>query len=90
VLVERKRRSQNNGGSMMQKAMELKKKKNLEHIKGNKIDTLQFDDLNKISCDVNIKVGNDKYDKTSIIDNLIRDEIEGDMTPLLKIILISC
>jgi predicted GNAT family N-acyltransferase len=43
VLVERKRRGQNLGGSMMQRAMELKKRKNLEPVKGNKFDVLQYD-----------------------------------------------
>jgi hypothetical protein len=61
---------------MMQKAMEMKREKNLEPMKGNKFDILQFDDLNQISCDVNIKVGSDKYDKLGIIDNLIREERE--------------
>jgi hypothetical protein len=33
-------KGQNHGGSMMQKAIELKKKKNLEPIKGNKRSSL--------------------------------------------------
>jgi hypothetical protein len=43
ALVERQRRTKNNGGTMLQKAMELKQRKNLEHVKGNTFSMLQFD-----------------------------------------------
>jgi hypothetical protein len=39
VLVERPRKVQDKGGSMMQKAMALKKKRNLE-VKGNSLSVL--------------------------------------------------
>jgi hypothetical protein len=59
---------------MMQRAMELKKKKNLEPMKGNRFEILQFNDLNQMSCDVNIKVGNNINDKINIINNMISEE----------------
>jgi hypothetical protein len=40
TLVERQRRTRNNGGTMLQKVMELKQKKNLEPIKGNSFSVL--------------------------------------------------
>jgi hypothetical protein len=70
-MVERKRRGQNHGGSMMQKAIELKKMKNLEPVKGNKSPPLQYDELNQISKDIKIKIGHDKYDSTNIINGMI-------------------
>jgi hypothetical protein len=39
-------KGQNHGGSMMQKAIELKKKKNLEPIKGNKFTPSPFNMVN--------------------------------------------
>jgi hypothetical protein len=40
--------------------MELKQKKNFEPLKGNSFAALQFDSINQMSTDVNIKIGNDK------------------------------
>jgi hypothetical protein len=40
VLVERHRRVQDKGGSMMHKAMALKQKRNLEQVKGNPFSVL--------------------------------------------------
>jgi hypothetical protein len=74
VMVERKRRGQNHGGSMMQKVIELKKKKNLEAVKGNKFVPLQYDELNQISKDIKIKIGHDKSDSISIINDMIVSE----------------
>jgi hypothetical protein len=61
-------------GTMMQKAIELKKKKNLEPLKGNIFAPLQCDDLDVMSMDINIKVGLDKSDKFKILNNMIYDE----------------
>jgi hypothetical protein len=74
VLVERKRRGNNHGESMLQKAMNLKKKKNLEPLKGNSFAPLQAESLSILSRDINIKIGNDLHDNESIIDNLIKAE----------------
>jgi hypothetical protein len=41
----------------MQMAMDLKKKKNLESVKGNLFSTLQPDNLYQIARDVNLKFG---------------------------------
>jgi hypothetical protein len=73
-VVERNRRKQNNGTSMLQKAMELKKKKNLESVKGNSISALQAENLAKIADDINLLVGSDIVESSRIIDNLIEVE----------------
>jgi hypothetical protein len=74
VLVERQRRGQNQGGSMMQRAMKLKKRKNLEPTKGNRFDILQLPELNQISDVVDIKIGHNKSESTAIIKNMIDSE----------------
>jgi hypothetical protein len=74
VLVERKRRGQNQGGSMMQKAMELKRKRNLEPVKGNRFAALQLPELNQISKDIDIKIGHDKSDSMNILNDMIESE----------------
>jgi hypothetical protein len=73
-LVERQRRKHQKGTSMLQKAMELKQKKNLDSLKGNSFTTLNVDYLNQIAHDVNINVGDIASDSIEIIDNLIRKE----------------
>jgi hypothetical protein len=73
VLVERSRRNQNTKGTMMQKAMELKQKRNLE-IKGKSFAALQFDSLNQIAKDINIKIGTDDHENSELIDKMIRDD----------------
>jgi hypothetical protein len=73
-VVERNRRKQNNGTSMLQKAMELKKKKNPESVKGNSISVLQAENLAKIADDINLLVGSDIAESSRIIDNLIEVE----------------
>jgi hypothetical protein len=45
MLVERQRRAQDNGVPILQRAMELKKKKNMEYMQGNPFATLQFENL---------------------------------------------
>jgi hypothetical protein len=74
VLVERQRRGQNQRGSMMQRVMELKKKRNLEPVKGNRFAALQFPELNQISKVVAIKIGHDKSDSVTIINDMIESE----------------
>jgi hypothetical protein len=74
ILVERQRRKHQKGTSMLQKAMELKQKKNLDSLKGNSFTTLNVDYLNQIAHDVNINVGDIASDSIEIIDNLIRKE----------------
>jgi hypothetical protein len=78
VLVERQRRGQNQGSSMKlverQRSMKLKKKRNMEPVKGNKFVVLQFSELNQISKDVDIKIGHDKSDSISIINDMIVSE----------------
>jgi hypothetical protein len=74
TVVERNRRKQNNGTSMLQKAMELKKKKNLESMRGNSFSALQAENLAKIADDINLLVGSDIAESSRIIDNLIEVE----------------
>jgi hypothetical protein len=71
VLVERQRGSQNQGKTVLQKAINLKKKQNLEPVKGNKFFALDIDDLCQMASDVNINIGNDNKDKSSILNTLI-------------------
>jgi dGTP triphosphohydrolase len=74
VLVERHRRRNNSEGSMLQRAMDLKKKKNLEHTRGNSFASLQNYELNKVAMDVNIKIGKDLVESGRIMDNLVESE----------------
>jgi hypothetical protein len=74
VLVERQRRGQKHGGIMMQKAMEMKKRKNLELVKGNKFAALQYTELNQISNDIDVKIGHDKSGSINIINALIESK----------------
>jgi hypothetical protein len=41
---------------MRQKAMELKKRKNLDPLKGNAFAALQFDTLDNLACEMNLHV----------------------------------
>lgn len=68
TLVERKRRYQNDGLTVMQKAMSLKQQKNLDtkHVKGNHFAALDNEYLDKISKDVNICFGIDDCDKKNL------------------------
>jgi hypothetical protein len=56
----------------VQKAVELKQKRNLE-IKGNYFTALQFDSLNQIAKDINIKIGTGDHKNSELIDKMIRD-----------------
>jgi hypothetical protein len=59
---------------MMQRAMKLKQKKNLETVKGNPFSTLQFNNLDQIALDVNLKFGYNSAKSKLIISNQIRDD----------------
>jgi hypothetical protein len=74
VLVERPRRKKNTGGTVLQQAMELKQRKNLEPIKGNSFSALQIDTLNQIALDSNIRIGGDNEENEKLIDNLVQLE----------------
>jgi hypothetical protein len=74
ILVERLRRSSNNEVSILQKAMNLKKKINLENPRGNSFAALRVDELNKVARNVNVKIGNDKEESCMIINNLVGSE----------------
>jgi hypothetical protein len=74
TVVERHRRKTNTGEYMMQKAMNLKKKKNLGSMIGNRFAPLQIESLNLLSKDVNIKIGNDVNEEEGIIRKLVDEE----------------
>jgi hypothetical protein len=59
---------------VLQRAMKLKQKKNLEHVKGNPFDSLQFEKLNQIAKDIHINFGKDSDENKFIISNLIEEE----------------
>jgi hypothetical protein len=71
---ERHRRRNNSEGSMLQRVVDLKKKKNMEHTRGSSFASLQNDELNKVAMDVNIKIGKDLVESGRIIDNLVESE----------------
>lgn len=79
TLVERKRRHQNDGLTVMQKAMSLNQEKNLEvqPVKGNYFAALDNDYLNQISKDVNIYFGNNSLEHEKIVDDIRQQEIEN-------------
>jgi hypothetical protein len=72
--VDRPRRNQNNARTVLQKAMQIKKKKNLEGIKGNSFTILQIDYLNQIAQDASIEIGCYNDDNAWVIDNLVKEE----------------
>jgi hypothetical protein len=74
MLVERQRRRQDKGVPIMQKAIELKKRKNLECDKGNPFSILQPDNLYQIVRDVNLKFGNNSQEASHIIEPLVTDD----------------
>jgi hypothetical protein len=61
---------------MLQKAMELKQRRNLEPIKGNSFAVLHVESLNQIAEGANIKIDSSKEDNTRIINKLINLEQE--------------
>jgi hypothetical protein len=76
ILVDRERRK-DDGTKVLQKAMALKQKKNLEPLKGNSFSILTSDYLNKVTRDVDLDLGLDKSEANEIIDNLIVEESEN-------------
>jgi hypothetical protein len=74
VLVERQRRVQNDGVTMLQKAMKLKEEKNLGTLKGNSFASLHIDSLNQMAKDVKIKLGNNISESEAFISKLIEEE----------------
>jgi hypothetical protein len=73
ILVERPMRGHNRGISMMQKAMELKKMKNLE-IRGNPFAVLYSKNLQNLACDIKLQVGSNKAESQMIFDNPLEME----------------
>jgi hypothetical protein len=61
---------------MLQKAMELKQRRNLEPIKGNSFAVLHVESLNQIAEGANIKIDSSKEDNSRIINKLINLEQE--------------
>jgi hypothetical protein len=74
VGIETKKVTYENGGTVMQKAMEMKQRKNLELIKGNSFVGLQVDYLNQIAHDANIRIGCHNNENEMLIDNLVNAE----------------
>jgi hypothetical protein len=72
--VQRQRRGQDNGIPVLKRAMELKKKKNLEFMQGNPFVTLQPKNLTQIVVDVNLKLGANCAESEYIINNLVVEE----------------
>jgi hypothetical protein len=62
---------------MMQKAMNLKQKKNVEPLKGNSFASLHIDSLHQLAKDVNLHLGVDSCEAQSIISKLIGEEVEN-------------
>jgi hypothetical protein len=52
--------------------MQLKQKKNLDTLRGNSFVALQFDTLNQISREVNIKIGRDNVENDKMLGVLRR------------------
>jgi hypothetical protein len=73
ILVERQRRKQTTG-AMMEMAMDLKKKKNLEVGKGNSFGVLHYDNLYSLACDVKLQVGGDIVEARENFETLIDNE----------------
>jgi hypothetical protein len=75
--VDRPRRKQNDATTMLQKAIKLKQKKNLEPLKGNSFASLHVDSLYQLVTDVNVHLGVDSSEAHSIISKLMGDELEN-------------
>jgi hypothetical protein len=75
--VDRTRRRQNDGTNMMQKAMELKKRKNLEPIKGNPFSTLSIENFENLTDVLKLHVSLDKAEPKEVIESLIDRERKG-------------
>jgi hypothetical protein len=74
ILVERCRRRQNDGGTVMQKAMKIKRRKNLEHQKDISFASMNVDYLNQVARDTNIRIGCNNDESARLINSLIADE----------------
>jgi hypothetical protein len=77
ILEERNRRRQGNEGTVMQRVMELKKRKNLETKHGNSFAALGHENLLQLSKDVNLKFGNDLHDASNIVGCLVNNEVKN-------------
>jgi hypothetical protein len=73
--VERQRRKKHEG-SMLQKAMDLKKKRNLEPFKVNPFFVLQYTNLNQIAIDASVSLGEPVAENINLIDNLVNVDRE--------------
>jgi hypothetical protein len=71
VLVERQRRRKDTSVSMLQRAMNLKQRKNLEPFKGNPFDSLESENLQELASDVNVKLGRNSNEAKFLADNPI-------------------
>jgi hypothetical protein len=79
--------SQSQGATVLHKAMNLKKKKNLEPLKGNRFapPPPQADSLYVLPFVVNIKIGQDAHDNAGIIENMIKyDQVKYDNANSIK------
>jgi hypothetical protein len=59
---------------MLQRAMELKKRKNLEPLKGYSFAALQYENLQQLAMDVNLKLGTNAIEANSLVDYLVKEE----------------
>jgi hypothetical protein len=75
VLVERQRRKKHEG-SMLQKAMDLKKEKNWNLLKVILFSGLQYNDLNQIAIDASVSLGDSIEENFNLIDNLVNVDRE--------------
>jgi hypothetical protein len=66
-------KEENNGVTMLQRAMELKKK-NLEPLKGNAFASLHTDNLCRIASDVSLKLGTTSAEMDFILKILVEDD----------------
>jgi hypothetical protein len=65
---------------MLERAMNLKKKRNLEPTKGNRFLALKIDDLSQMAKDVNIKVVNEGSGQDNLFNKMLiadHDRFEG-------------
>jgi hypothetical protein len=56
---------------MLQKAMDMKNKKNLEPLKGNPFSVLQTNALNQIASDASVSLGGSIDEKFKLIDDMV-------------------
>jgi hypothetical protein len=75
--VERPRRHQNDGTSMLQKAMELKKRKIMEPIKGNPFAALSIENFEQLTVAMKLQVRSGRAESRNVIESLVGREKEG-------------